>query len=380
MRRLYLGLGENISRETFLRLSRSSAGAVLFPRLEWLCFHVEGTEIPPSSFHLFFPPQLKYLALYPSFRVSDIPGDRVAALVHIISFLTNSLQELILRCDQGREPLFEDAVSSFICRHGSSLKGLNSDTPLSEAAIHHLMQLPTLRSWFAIQEPPQTLPPVIFPSLENLYLQSAALQWLHTLTSHETDIIQNRSTLATPHTNIRETLKFLDFPRNTIINSTLLSSVAKFWNLVGLQVVGDCSGAEGCISRLTDDDVESLAAALPRLTNVELVKPCRHNSCKTTISSLLSLSIHCLGLKFLEIHFNTQTIVGDMRRLLDGGLGRDKAKCELWYLPAGNSPLEVRREDAETIAMGFKAIFPHLDSCNGGGEWRLVLTALAGLD
>jgi hypothetical protein len=75
-----------------------------------------------------------------------IPRDRVAALVQITSFLTSSLEELALKCGQGREALLEDALSSFICRCGSSLRRFDFDVPFSEAAIHHLMQLPNLRS------------------------------------------------------------------------------------------------------------------------------------------------------------------------------------------------------------------------------------------
>ena len=242
------------------------------------------------------------------------------------------------------------------------------------------MQLPNLRFWVTTHEPPRTLPPAAFLSLETLRLESVALPWLHFLTSHEEDIIRNGFTPATLCTNLRETLRFLECPRGTIIDSTLSSSAANFWNLVGLRVEEDCFGPEGCISRLTDNDVENLAVALPRLRNLRLVEPCRFNSCKTTVSSLLSLSTHCLGLDLLEIHFNTRTIVDDMQRLLDGRFGRDKAKCELRNLRAGRSPLEVCRGDIKNIAKGFKVIFPCLDTCSGVGRWYFVHTAFEGLD
>jgi len=69
---------------------------------------------------------------------------------------------------------------------------------------------------------------------------------------------------------------------------------------------------------------EDLAAALPCLESLNLGIACRRNTCATTIASLLSMSVHCLDLTDLEIHFNTVTIVGDIQRLLDGGAGRDK--------------------------------------------------------
>ena len=363
MRRLHL-VGEKISQDAFLRLAQSSAGRVLFPRLESLSCEVEGMVIASSCFRLFFPPQLKSVILYTRIYALDgIPTDHVEALVHIISLLTNSLEDLYLGYDgQAREPLLEDTLSSFVCRRGSSLRVFDSDIPLSETAIHHLMQLPNIRR-VATHEPPRTLPPVIFPSLESLRLKSAVLPWLRLLSP-------------VTHTQ-RETLETLECPRGTIIDSTLSSSVAPFHNLVRLKVDGYCSGSEGCIFRLTDDDVESLAAALPCLTSVDFVRPCRNNSCETTISSLLSLSIHCLELDFLEIHFNTRTIMNDIRRLLDGGFGCDKAKCRLWCLSAGDVPLEVGEEDIETVVMAFKAIFPCLESCiRVRGRWGLVHHAL----
>ena len=131
---------------------------------------------------------------------------------------------------------------------------------------------------------------------------------------------------------------------------------------------------------MVDDDVEDLAAALPRLTRVKLLEPCRLNSCKTTISSLLSLSIHCLGLKVLETHFNTRTIASDMQRLFDGGFGHDKPKCKVWNLCVGNVPLDVHEVDVGAIAMGLKRIFPCLKTCGGREQWVSVRAALSALD
>jgi len=376
MRGLHLGSAQ-IRRDTFLQLSRSSAGGVLFPRLESLVWEIEKTDIPLSCFHLFVRAQLKEVALYSQPHMSRIPGDQVAALVQIILFLSSSLEDLTVQCGHGSQPLLEDTMSSFVCRCGSLLRRFDSNVHLSEAATHHLMQLPNLHSWVAIHEPPQTLPLVTFPSLQELHLGQAALPWLRSLALHKEDIIQDGFASATSHTNVRETLRFLNCLQSTIIDLTFLSSIVKFRNLVRLRMAGiNCFTTGGCIFRLTDGDVENLAAALPRLINLRLLIPCRFNSCKTTVSCLLSLSTHCLGLEFLEMHFNTRTIVADIQRLVDGSHGRDKAKCELRYLRVGYLPLEAREEDIETVAMGLKAIFPRLVGCRGRGRWLSVGVAL----
>jgi len=123
--------------------------------------------------------------------------------------------------------------------------------------------------------------------------------------------------------------------------------------------------------------MENLAAALPRLKHLRLGQPCRSNTCNTTVASLVSISVRCLDLTVLETHFNTLTIVDDVRGLLDGGAGRDQAKCKLRSFSVGNMPLQVRMEDIEIIATGFKAIFPCLADVRGsGGHWQQLKSKL----
>ena len=131
-----------------------------------------------------------------------------------------------------------------------------------------------------------------------------------------------------------------------------------------------CSEEEGCGFHLTDDDMGNLAATLPRLEILQIGLPCRFDSCNTTFASLLSISTHCLGLEFLEIHFNTLTIAEDVQHLLGTGSGHDKAKCELRNLTVGYIPLGVGEEGIELVVMGFKVIFPCLtDFTDYGGSW-----------
>jgi len=83
----------------------------------------------------------------------------------------------------------------------------------------------------------------------------------------------------------------------------------------------------------TDNDVENLAATLPRLKCLEFSQPCGSNSCNTTVASLMSVSIHCLGLKHLETHFNTLTIFNacSMEAM---GVKTPSAGSAIWWLDA----------------------------------------------
>jgi len=351
---------EKIPDSTLHRLSSNLPGGVLLPKLEWLRWDAEASPIALTSFRLFLSPHLKNI-VFSCLDMYDVPRSQLAGLVQTIPVLPTSLEDLTIMCGFEEEELLKDAISSFICRCGSSLRAFRSSVLLSEAAVHHLMQLPNLRSWDTAQGPPRTLPLSIFPALEELHLEElAALQWLHLLASDEKGTFQNHSTPTTSHANIRETLRSLSCPPNTTIDSTILSSILKFRNLVMLYVGTYCDEAERCTFHLTDGDVENLAITLPRLKSLQLGIVCDFNYCRTTVASLMSISVHCPDLTSLETHFNTLTIVDDMKHLHDGGSGRGNAKCKLRNLKVGYLPLEVRGEDIETLVVGFKVIFPCL--------------------
>ncbi|KAF9643754.1 hypothetical protein BDM02DRAFT_3122990 [Thelephora ganbajun] len=371
MRKIHLGLDGEIPRRPLFLLSRNCPGGVLFPKLEWLLWEIDETYIALTFFRLFLSPHLKTVTFYSHYNALDIPQDRLDILVQIILSFPASLEDLTLTCGQGDEEPLKDAITSFICRGGASLRRFSSRIPLSEVAVHHLMQLPNLHSWVIVQEPPRTVPTSIFPSLKDLRIDKpVALPWLHLLASHGKGILRNGSASAISHTNVRETLTSIVCPCSVTINSTLLSSVISFRNLVVLSMITCCSDAGSCNFHLTDDDMENLAVTLPRLVTLRFGLACRFNSCNTTVASLLMISVHCLDLVTLETHFNTRTIVGDIQRLLDGGSGRDKAKCKLWNLAVGYLPFEVYGEDIETVATGFKFIFPCLmDFFDSSGCW-----------
>ena len=374
MRRLYLDRDEWHTSDTLSRLSSNSPGGLLFPNLEWLHWDVYESDTALAYFRLFLSPHLQRVTLYADLDLFDyIPRSQLAAIIRVISFLPTSLEYLSVMYDSyWEENPLKDAVSSFICRCGPSLRGFGTFIPLSEAAIHRLTQLPNLSHWTTAQEPPQAVPTSIFPSLEHLHLNSNdALTWLHLPVT-----LRNSPAPATSLTNVGGALKTLDCCWSATLGSNFLSTIAEFQNLVTLRVrTYDCSNGGGyCTFHLTDDDMEHLAAALPRLKHLRLRQPCQANTCNTTVASLVSLSANCLDLTLLETHFNTLTITDDMRRLLDRGAGCDQTKCKLRSILVGNMPLEVRKEDIETIAMGFKVIFPCLTDIRGsGGHWQQLI-------
>jgi len=107
---------------------------------------------------------------------------------------------------------------------------------------------------------------------------------------------------------------------------------------------------------MTDGNIENLATTLPHLKNLRLGQPCHHSSYNTAVTSLGSISIHCLDLTVLKTHLNVRDVVGDMECLMEEGAGRDTAKYKLGSLSVGVFPFGVC-EEIETVAAVFKVIF-----------------------
>ena len=377
MRSLHLSCHEFHSSDTLSQLSSNSPGGLLLPKLERLHWSFERLMHAIPFFRLFLSPHLQHVTL--STYMRRIPEHLLVPLAQMISLLPTSLEYLSFVWVRGNDELLDDAVSSFVCRCGPSMRSFETCAPLSEAATNHLMQLPNLSHWFTVQGPPRVIPTSIFPSLESVHLyKPEALPWLHLLSTHERGTLQDGSIPATSYTNIREMLRSLECPR-TILNSTLLSSIVKFRNLVKLVIHNDvCPKTGDCTFRLTDDNMENLATTLPRLKNLRLGHPCLSNSCDVTVASLLSISVNCPDLTVLETHFSTQTIVSDMQDLLDGGAGCDRIKCKVRSLVVGWLPLRVSGKDTETVAMGFKTIFPCLTNFDCWGRDWLELNSKLG--
>ena len=361
------------SADTLLRLSRGSPDGLLFPKLEWLHWDLEEAGAALPFFCLFLSPHLRRITLYTGLPIYHPPSGRMAALTQFLSALPTSLESLDVGFGQEDADPVKDALSSFICRCGPFLRSLGTFVPLSDAATLHLMQLPNLSRWETDQGPPQVTLTPILQSLEHFDLNGeAALPWLRFLASGE-DCAPTR-----------ERLKFLDLPNGTVIDSTFLSPVVTLRNLVKLRVnnVACKAAAGGCSFRLTDGDIEDLAAALPHLKSLRLGEPCDLNTCKTTVASLMSISVHCPDLLLLETHFNVQTIVGDIQGLLDRGLGHNKTQCRLQSILVGVIPLELDSTGLRTVTMGFSAIFPHVAHLVGyNGHWpelRLQMPGVGG--
>jgi len=117
-----------------------------FPVLHDLSLCITESNLPYVD--LFFSPHLKKIYISPSLAWSSYraPHDILSTITSTISALpTSALQSLMISPMMSWAEL-EDAISSVALRCGPSLVEFIPPIPLSDAAIHHLIQLPHLHT------------------------------------------------------------------------------------------------------------------------------------------------------------------------------------------------------------------------------------------
>ena len=382
MRKLHLNWFSPIEDDAILKFRLNSPASGWFPALQELRWFITRSNILYAD--LCSSPDLKKVSIYSSWFNSEVPHDLLPAAASIISALpTSVLQSISADFDHHREvpwAYFEDAFSSAVLRCGPSLSDFATPIPLSDAAMNHLIRLPHLRTW-RIEHPPPNYSasslPLGFPPLTEFTLgKGVAYEWLSLLKRLE-DATQG----VTPLYKVKESLKSLDvegFP-SPIIDPSLTSPIRMFYSLVSLDLGAHChdEGSPGqCSFKLNNSDITDLAMALPRLESLLLGRPCFENVCPTTVACLLQISVYCVKLKVLEIHFNTANIIEDLKGVSeDPQLWelRSLPRCTLTHLDVAQIPLAPDELGFETVAIGMVDIFPSLQSCQGYGfGWREV--------
>ena len=260
---------------------------------------------------------------------------------------------------------------------------------LSTQAVVHLMKLPNLDIWVTEQGPPQVTDLIrhgvpdgvfsLFPSLKGLNLRGeAALGWL--------TLFETTKDRTPPWIVACDGLVAITYYHHALpIDSSLTSRFLPFVDLSDLRIMMGCL-FRPCASRFTDQDVERLAIALPRLEILKLGdRPCSADTCPTTVRSLLSLSIHCTKLEYLNIHFRMANLRADVLGMLAYAYSQglhSKPKCALKTLVAGGMPIRLSDYDPGLVSIGVLMIFPSLtefDARGGSPAWSRVGTLVKAL-
>ena len=297
-----------------------------------------------------------------------LPDKVIPMIGSAIKMFPSSLQHLDIQLAVGPGTPLTEEISAFVLGCGESLREFGTNLALSNGAIVHLMKLPNLRVWVTEQEPPEVTELIhhgipdgvtsLFPSLKLLKLRGkAALEWL--------PLFEAAKSRSSPWIMAGNSLPALAYHHPTLpMDSSLLSIFLPFTNLVDVDINMGCF-FRPCVSRFTDQDVERLAIALPKLETLSLGGewPCSADTCPTTIRSLLFLSIHCTNLRSLNIHFRMASLRLDMMDTLGYAYSHglhSKPKCVLERLVTGEMYIELSDYDPALISMGMLMIFPSL--------------------
>jgi len=242
------------------------------------------------------------------------------------------------------------------------------------------MGLKNLRVWDYVHSlPPTTLPfPTTVPPLRSLTLIGKEMYgWIPWLTQERRGTFDIHGGPG-GYFELGVTLTNLTFEGSVPIDAMFISPFFLLPNLTLLRSVLNCRELVGCGSSLTNKDVLQLSAALPRLEVLSLGAPCFNNACPTTVSCFLALSVHCKGLRGLDVHFNTINLVNDIQTLSEDPDFRDlhslQTRCSLSHIYVGDLPIPegTSNEDITTIATGLVNIFPSLSCVFAFGrlDWK----------
>ena len=363
-------------------VSLRSTEGIVCPRLWDLDFKADPYTLP--FYRLFLSPTLTKLSLIYSSFCNQSPEEELSiiqpAIVGLDTFPLRDLRlQWFVHSDASRQ--MESVASSAVLRCGPALKKLYISSPFSDTAVQHIMQLPNLDTWYAMTGPPR-IPDLsrsgIFSRLEHLWLVSeSSLAWLtfFTTTARRTSLGQNPHT-PSDHGPVPRLSNLRILP-TVLIDAAFISPIILLRELTSLKLSSACSSrstaAPICAFSLTDDNIAEVATALPHLEVAVLGIVCSANSCKTTVTSLVTFSTHCRNLERLEIHFNTTNLRNELESVSTDPRLESLPPLrtrDIFHLSLSSAPYTINEDDVIPVLKGFRRIFPSLTEIRGiGTSW-----------
>ena len=357
-------------------------GPHLFPNLRSISWTCSSWDSAPLL-RLFLNPELIDVEI--GFPNSD-PHIYRPATISLIP--ARSLTNLKLERMAFSDPLPTDELHNLLEQASETLRSVDLDGELSGTIIEKLLQLPNLRR-LDIRMPGTriALPAVVLPSLEELAvscwedaswlcvlrnIQSPALRELDISFSGDSPTYLQTFGTSLLDARIEQTLISLDLASLAGIPLTEagLRPFISFRKLTKLELFSLCTTWH-CSFRLNDSIISKLAVALPRLTHLGLGgTPCETSTVDVTIASLVALSINCVDLDVLRLHFNVNDIVS---RDACENSQTHKFTCKLRTLIVGSQPLPSNHDDILLLTFTILHVFPHLEDITAEGQgWGQV--------
>lgn len=375
-----------ISSTALHLLQLSSPGSPLLPNLASLEWESDEAFIP------FIP---SFISRSLTSIVIDAPREASSMLPPIITTLStvpSDIREIqVERLFHG--PSTQEASSQLLMQCNSyHLRKYNVDSPLSASALRHVIQLPSLEEfWLVVDSFPSEdpLPIIVFPKLRLLDVEySGDPTWLKLLPAIENPVLASlfiqclgpdvaqlmvSLQLALAGCAVCERLQEFrvrskdDFK----ITQQMVACTFQFKNLTSLKLLSECPPTICQTFDLTDDDIDLLTQAMPRLESLAIgEEPCEAPS-QTTFNSLYIISRRCPRLTTLQLHFNPARFVAKVdtdseSRDVTLGLfefGTPPSElCSVTTLDVGKIPLTRQVANVSYImALGLLGVFPRLE-------------------
>jgi len=331
-----------------------------------------------------------------SLYVRVIPN--IPNVVPILASLRVETLEEVRFLDSSGDRAVQDAISNLVLRTTATLRSIEVPSDLSDAAIHHVTRLPNLSDaslGFVNLDRLTATPESSFPPLRTLETRvNSKGGWkclLQDTTNLESIVLHSPTTLDPEdvveafgfliNKGFHRTMRRLSFAalEPYDITPAVLTPLLAFGYLTNLSVSPPCHPTR-CGSLLTNDALAQLARALPQLVELVLGNvPCGSPATGVTLSGLTPLSVHCVNLKTLQVHFSAldvDTDIPDCALLGPSDLTPlSPNHCQLTQIVVGQLPISTQGQSLLVVTSFLHQTFPMLSnivSTVEGSPWRVV--------
>jgi len=376
---------DSITPDTLLVLQFRTVNDPWLPRLKsFEC--AEATEAFTPFIPLFLSPKTTRIDIR---FAKGTPILAIGSMIKKFSPLCPDLESITLN-DLPRDSAVTEAVSEMLLAcNRDTLNSFCVDSPLTEEAREVVYRLPGLSTLWVVIQGPISLPAVALPNLTVIDVEyNDNLNWLRAfrgakLGKLKTAAFHSKSEQVGDFLGALESAALAASARNAL--TTFLFYTSRSWNpnyssllwfnqLKEVMIQFSCEG--GCSSRIDDDDIISLARAMPKLEILRLgTTPCA-TSTGVTVNGLIALARLCPRLSTLRLHFQAATFVEaatSAATLLDpsdSGLVQ-REDCALTNLEVGKTPIPA--QSGLTVALVLLQIFPRILNIGyTNPEWRSV--------
>ena len=365
-------MGPNLSPKAWQELSVIRPAHLLpnLQSLEW--YSATDTFV---FINLFRSPRLTSLNVR---VISNIPN-----VVPVLASLPVEKLEELRFLDLSGDRAVQDTISNLVLRTTDTLRSIEVSSDLSDAAIRHVIRLPNLNdASVRFSNLDRRAAPVdaAFPSLRTLETRvDSNGGWkyvMEDITNLESVVLHSRTVLHPEEVvhvfgflinkGFHWTMHRLSFAvfEPCGLTPPILTPLYKFGSLTRLSVTSPCDPME-CQSRLTDGSLAQLAEALPLLVELLLGDvPCGSPARGVTLAGLHPLSVHCVHLETLQIHFSALDIPTDIP---EDALSNPSDlvplspnHCRLFQLVVGGLPISTSGRSPLIVAYFLHQMFPRL--------------------